>query len=175
MVVVTRRGAVSATHYGVSRDSRVNLSEQLRRRAGFGSVGNTVWPEWTCRTTGEACVTSSRSVLFSACEDHRLGDAIILSAMTGIRKGEILALEWSAATLAERVLSVRQTLEEVAGDFRTREPKTAAGRRVVTLGSSACVARNRRQEKAPSEHMKPAEVPLVFPTLSRVLHRPSSF
>ena len=31
--------------------------------------------------------------LFAACKDHRLDDAVILSAMTGLRKGEILALE----------------------------------------------------------------------------------
>ncbi len=57
--------------------------------------------------------------------------------MTGLRKGEILAFEWSAVNPAEGVLSVRQTLEEVAGEFRTKEPKTAAGRRVATPGTVA--------------------------------------
>ena len=53
--------------------------------------------------------------LFAACKDHRLDDAVILSAMTGLRKGEILAQEWSAVNLSEGLPSVRQALEEVAG------------------------------------------------------------
>ena len=55
--------------------------------------------------------------LFAACAKHRLSDAIILSAMTGLRKGEILALKWLAVNLAEGVLSVRETLVEVSGYF----------------------------------------------------------
>ena len=113
--------------------------------------------------------------LFMACKDHRLGDAVILSAMTGLRKGEILALEWSAVNLPEGVLSVRQTLEEVAGSFRVKETKTAASRRVVTLGTIAVEALKRRHEKALSEDMVPSEVPLVFPSLSGTLHRGSNF
>ena len=113
--------------------------------------------------------------LFLACKDHRLGDAIILSAMTGLRKGEALALEWSAVNLPEGVLSVRQTLEEVAGSFRAKETKTAASRRVVTLGTIAVEALKRRQKKALSEDMKPSEVPLVFPSTTGTLHRTSNF
>lgn len=113
--------------------------------------------------------------LFSCCEDHRLGDAIILSALTGLRKGEILALEWTAVNLREGVLSVRGTLEDVAGRFGVKETKSEAGRRVVTLGGIAIEALKRRRKKALSEHMKPSEVPLVFPNTLGTLHRSSVF
>jgi integrase len=82
--------------------------------------------------------------LFAACKDHRLGDSIILSAMTGLRKGEILALEWTAVNLREGVLSVCGTLEEVRGTFRVKETKSEAGRRMVTLGAIAVDALERR-------------------------------
>ncbi|MEO2036167.1 MAG: tyrosine-type recombinase/integrase [Planctomycetaceae bacterium] len=113
--------------------------------------------------------------LFTGCKEHRLGDSIILSAMTGLRKGEILALEWPAVNLSEGVLSVRGTLEEVRGRFRVKETKSEAGRRMVTLGGIAIEALQRRLEKARSECMDPSEVPLVFPTTTGTLHRSSNF
>jgi len=82
---------------------------------------------------------------------------------------------WSAVNPAEGVLSVRRPLEEVAGEFHTKEPKTATGRRVVMLGSIACEALEQRPEKALSEHMEPSEIPLMFPSTTGTLHRPSNF
>ncbi len=34
--------------------------------------------------------------LFQACQGHRLGDVMIVAAMTGLRKGELFALHWNA-------------------------------------------------------------------------------
>ena len=45
--------------------------------------------------------------LFAACESHRIGDIVILAAMTGLRKGELFALQWNAVNLDECVLVVR--------------------------------------------------------------------
>lgn len=100
--------------------------------------------------------------LFQACKEHRLGDMIILAAMTGLRKGELLALEWSAVNLKEGVLVVRQSLEEANGKRRIKVPKTAAGRRVVTLGKEAIEALERRREKAKQEELD-IEKGIVFP------------
>ena len=89
--------------------------------------------------------------LFEACKSHRLGDLIIVAAMTGLRKGELFALEWSAVNLREGVLVVRKSLEEIGGKLRIKIPKTAAGRRVVTLGKEAIEALKRRKAKAIEE------------------------
>lgn len=115
------------------------------------------------------------SDLFSDCKHHRLGDMIILAAMTGLRKGELLALEWNAVNLSEGVLVVRKTLEEVAGYFGTKAPKSESGRRVVTLGAIAIEALRRRLEKARAEDMEPDQVPLVFPSTTGTLMRPSNY
>ncbi|MDG2127785.1 MAG: tyrosine-type recombinase/integrase [Fuerstiella sp.] len=113
--------------------------------------------------------------LIEECKTDRLGDAMVLAAMTGLRKGEILALEWSAVNIAERILSVRRTIEEVTGHFGTKEPKSASGRRVVMLDQIACDALQRRLDKAKAEGFDPSEVPLVFPNTVGRLHRPSNF
>ena len=115
------------------------------------------------------------SQLFAECEKHRIGDVMILAAMTGLRKGELLALEWSAVNVTEGVLVVRRTIEEVKGFFGVKEPKSESGRRVVTLGTIAIEALKRRQNKALDEGFEPSEVPLVFPNTLGRLHRPSNF
>lgn len=113
--------------------------------------------------------------LMNVCRDHRLGDLIILAAMTGLRKGELFALEWSAVNLAEGVLVVRRSLEESQVGLRVKEPKTAAGRRVVSLGTEAVAALQRRLDKAKQEGMDPELVPVVFPNLLGGYLRGSNF
>jgi len=100
--------------------------------------------------------------LFEEAQKHRIGDVIVLAAMTGLRKGELFALEWSAVNLSEGVLVVRRTLQEVRG-LSLKEPKSRAGRRVVTLGSEAVAALERRLKKACDEGMTPDVVPIIFP------------
>ena len=101
--------------------------------------------------------------LFDACNAHRVGDIFKLAAMTGLRKRELFALEWSAVNLSEGVLSVRKTVQEVAGKgLSIKEPKTKAGRRVVTLGKQAIEALESRKKKAIEEGFDPKEVPLVL-------------
>lgn len=100
--------------------------------------------------------------LFAACKAHRLGDLIVLAAMTGLRKGELFALNWNAVNLDEGVLVVRKTLQELRG-LTLKEPKTAAGKRVVSLDPVAVEALRSRLKKAKEEGFEPEDVPVVFP------------
>lgn len=100
--------------------------------------------------------------LFAECDAHRLGDIIPLAAMTGLRKGELFALEWSAVNLHEGVLTVRQTLQEIKGRLKLKTTKTRKSRRVVTLEPLAIESLRNRLEKAKGEGFDPVEVPLCF-------------
>ena len=112
--------------------------------------------------------------LFKACAAHRLGDLVILAAMTGLRKGELFALEWNAVNLSESVLVVRRTLQELKG-LKLKEPKTAAGRRVVSLGTEALTALRNRLKKAQEEGFAQDTVPIVFPNVRGGYLRGSNF
>jgi len=100
--------------------------------------------------------------LFKACKSHRLGDLIVLAAMTGLRKGELFALDWNAVNLDEGVLVVRRQVQELKG-LTLKEPKTAAGKRVVSLDPVAVEALRSRLKKAKTEGFEPVAVPIVFP------------
>jgi integrase len=102
------------------------------------------------------------TALFSECHKHRLGDVIILAAMTGLRKGELFALHWDDVNIAERVITVRKGLEEVGGKTRLKEPKTKAGRRAVLLDAIAADAFAARVVKAKTEGLWKDSCAIVF-------------
>ncbi|MCA9113957.1 MAG: site-specific integrase [Planctomycetaceae bacterium] len=101
--------------------------------------------------------------LFAECKKHRLGEIVPLAVMTGLRLGELLALEWSDVNLSEGVLSVRRTLQELKSGKSVKPPKSKAGRRAVNLDPIAIQALRDRQKKAIDEGCPPDAIPIVFP------------
>lgn len=75
--------------------------------------------------------------LLPAIKEDRLYAAIFLTFMTGLRRGELLALRWRDVDLHASILHVRQTLVRVrnheAGGSQLvfSEPKTPQSRRSI--------------------------------------------
>ena len=65
--------------------------------------------------------------------DDRLGPLWRVFATTGMRRGEVLGLRWSDVDLANRRLTIRQTVTMVGDRPEVGTPKTAAGTRVVSI------------------------------------------
>lgn len=88
--------------------------------------------------------------LLDAAEGTRLYLPILLAVTTGMHRGEILALRWKDVDLAGNRLSISQSLEETRGVLRFKQPKTAKGRRMITLPpitTEALVAHHAAQAK----------------------------
>lgn len=65
---------------------------------------------------------------------NRLFPLGMIALFTGLRIGEVLALRWSRIDLAQKVIEVREAIEETKKHgIRLKVPKTKAGRRDVTL------------------------------------------
>lgn len=62
------------------------------------------------------------------------GPAFTLMSVTGLRRGELCALTWSAVDFEAGVLRVTENLPVVRGKPTLGSPKSAAGTRVVPLG-----------------------------------------
>lgn len=107
-----------------------------------------------------------------ASQAHRLEALFVLAVTTGMRQGELFALRWDAIDLRSRTLSVTHSVEEIAGDLRLTEPKTATGRRRIELSHMAVDALNRRRQIATREEHSS---PYVFPSPSGALLRKSNF
>ncbi len=73
------------------------------------------------------------AAFLAATKDDRLHALWHLLALTGLRRGEALALTWDDVDLEAGSLSVRRALIPNGREVVVCEPKTARGRRVVAL------------------------------------------
>lgn len=70
---------------------------------------------------------------------------VLLAATTGLRRGEVLAVQWDHIDLDRGTLAVVQTLEQTKTGLRLKPPKTKRSRRVVTLPSVTIEALRRHK------------------------------
>ena len=72
----------------------------------------------------------------AACQGERLHALYLLALSTGLRRGELLALQWNDLDLDAGTLSVRRSLgRSSAQGIVIAEPKTPQGRRTVRLSA----------------------------------------
>jgi integrase len=85
-----------------------------------------------------------RAILTAATGD-RLEALWIVAITTGMRQGELLGLRWRDVDLDGRAVSVRASLERIAGGLAFADPKTAHSRRRVSLTDVAIAALRRHR------------------------------
>lgn len=85
--------------------------------------------------------------------EDRLEPAWRLTASTGMRRGEVLGLAWSALDLDNGRLSVRQTLGVVDYQPRLAQPKTARSRRQVALDPDTVTALRAQRKRQAEEQL----------------------
>ena len=66
---------------------------------------------------------------------HGLYPVAALAISTGMRRGELLALQWADIDLDRGVVRVERSVEETRAGLRLKQPKTRAGRRNIALAS----------------------------------------
>jgi integrase len=77
------------------------------------------------------------TAVLEALESHPLHPIASLALATGMRRGELLALQWSDVDLAGGKLKVERSVEETKTGLRIKPPKTKLSRRTVTLPPEA--------------------------------------
>ena len=75
--------------------------------------------------------------VLSKLEGHTLYPIVSLALATGMRRGELLGLQWGDIDLDTGTLRVERSLEETKAGLRLKPPKTKRGRRNITLPSDA--------------------------------------
>ena len=105
-------------------------------RGGQKSDGIHAWDAATLR----AFIDESRT------EGDRLHGLWVLLATTGMRRGEALGLRWRDVDLDAGRAKVVQTITQIRGDVAVGEPKTAHGRRSISLDKgTVAVLRDHRK------------------------------
>ena len=91
-----------------------------------------------------------KAFLAEAIKD-RLFALYVLAIATGMRSGEMFALQWQDVDFGSGAVQVQRTLEEIRGRLRSKEPKTKRSRRQITLPLWAVDALKAHRERMDSE------------------------
>jgi integrase len=73
---------------------------------------------------------------------------VIVALYCGLRRGEQLALKWNRVDLDRARMEIVEALDEAGGEVSVKEPKTTAGRRIISLPAIVVAAlREHRQQQ----------------------------
>jgi integrase len=108
--------------------------------------------------------------LLKRVREHRLEMLLTMAVVTGMRRGELLALRWSNIDLSRKTLLVLHTVDYIPkyGYIET-EPKTASGKRSVSLPPFLIDMLKQHRVRQLEQQLKQGETwenrDLVFPDL----------
>ncbi len=104
------------------------VSRNVARMMGPPCYGTA--PEQSCWNEDEL-----RTFLLAA-KEHRLGPALRLTAMTGMRRGEVIGLRWSDIDVATQRLSLQRSVTCTGYQVHTTPTKTRTSRRPIDLDAT---------------------------------------
>ncbi len=131
----TRIGVRSIRHaHGVLRTALAHAAavEVVER-----NVVSVIKPPKPVRTEVEILNAEQIADALRRLEGHSIYPIAALAIGTGARRGEIAALRWNDLDLKGGTVRIERSLEQTKEGLRIKPPKTAAGRRTVSLPSFA--------------------------------------
>lgn len=132
------------------------------------NVVETVRPPRIAKAEARVLSKTQARALLNTVKGHRLEALITLALVTGMRRGELLGLQWTDINWQENSLTVRHTVDWLGGyGFWESEPKTERGRRTLPLPAVAIEALKEHRTRQLEERLKAGEAwqnrDLVFP------------
>jgi integrase len=86
------------------------------------------------KTQEMACLTEDQcKMLMEEANKSRVGALITLALGSGMRQGEMLALEWTDIDFPAATVTVSKSLAQIKGHLHIKEPKTKGSRRTLSL------------------------------------------
>ena len=105
--------------------------------------------------------------LLKSVRKHRLEVLLTMAVVTGMRRGELLALRWSNIDFERSRLLVLHTVDYIEDRYVETEPKTSAGKRVIGLPSFLVAMLKQHRVTVLERQLKQGEawrnLDLVFP------------
>lgn len=171
-------GTVRNAHTVLTRSLRDAVRSGVIARSVAGKEGQTAPPY----SPEEMKIIGKEELdgVVTKLRDHRICAEAMLALFGGLRAGEVLALRWDAVDLDAKLLHVRATVVEIKHQApTTKEPKTKAGRRTLTMPDAVVSAlrdlRRRQLERRVALGLgRPEADALVFPGMDGGLRRPST-
>lgn len=116
------------------------LTDAVRDGLVTRNVAQLARPPRQDRREGRSLTPEQARALLAHVAGHRLYPAFVLSLMLGLRRGELLGLQWQDIDLKAGTLTVRRQLQRVGGDLVITDTKTAGSVRRLYLPPDAVTA-----------------------------------
>jgi len=151
----------------LGRVLRAALQEALKLELLARNVCDPVSPPKREGSEVEILDADQIATVFTAIKGDRLYPIAALAIATGMRRGELLALQWRDVDLERGTLSVERSLEQIGKGLRFKGPKSRHGKREISLPPSAIegLRQHRRQQLELRLQLgvgKPSDDALVF-------------
>jgi integrase len=130
------KGLAARTVHHAHRLLRQVLATAVKDGNLARNVADVHRPPKVKRTEVEILSADQIAGVQTALEGHTLFPIVMLALGTGMRRGELLALQWGDLDLESATLRVKRSLEETSAGLRLKAPKSDSGWRTITLPSS---------------------------------------
>jgi integrase len=147
------RGLSARTVLHVHATIRRALADATRWGLVPRNVALLASPPRPGRTELQVWTAAELRAFLAVVESDRLYALWLLAASTGMRRGEVLGLQWPDVDLARARVAVRRSLVTVGHQVVVSEPKTAKGRRSVALDPATVAALKAWRKRQAAERL----------------------
>jgi integrase len=144
------------------------LTRAVAGKKTFRNIATVVKPPRAEDREVQILTSRQISTVIGGLTDHPVYPIAITALGTGLRRGELLALPWSAVNLDAATLRVERSIEETKkAGLRFKPPKSKAGRRTVPLAPEVIDALREHRKRQLETRLalglgKPDDDALVF-------------
>jgi integrase len=133
---ISERGLSSKTIHEIHGVLHLALKNAVRWGYVSRNICDLVEPPRIVSREATPLTLEQAHILLEYVRKHRLEILLTMAVVTGMRRGELLALRWSNIDFERRSLLVLHTVDYIPRyGYVETEPKTAAGKRLVSLPS----------------------------------------
>jgi integrase len=171
---MAKDGKSNSERHKAGKVLRAALSDAVRERLVPSNVVKEVKLPKAKPAEKTALDAKQAAALLAAASGHRLATLFDFALDAGPRPGELYALHWTELDLDAGTVTIRRTLEEIRGNLRLKEPKTANSRRTIRLARRTVEALRIHRERM-REEGRDVGTGVVFPSAEGGFLRQSNF
>ena len=146
-----RNGEGGLSHATIRQAHRIlakALDEAVKHRLAYRNVAKIQKLPRQAEGNDEKIIVQDVGDLIAKLKGHSLYTRAIATLFTGVRRGELLALRWRNTDLDEKVIRIRESIEQTKSGLRFKGPKRKISIRDISLPDIVVDAlrEHRRQE-----------------------------
>lgn len=150
---------------------RRSLNQAVRWGLIFRNPTDAVSPPRPKRIPPKTLSADQAKLFLESVKDHPYYAMYLLAITTGMRKGEILGLQWEDVDIEGKSISVRHALIDVQGAIHLGQPKSDTAKRTIALPATVCLALKKIEESRGYVFKTANENPISQRNLTRHFHK----